>query len=187
MKKSMLLLTAALVCLSMTGCASKDDKQPTGPNVTMYTVEPNGGTGLMPDATDGAMPDAGMDTLLPGGSAGLGVTSVENARRMTELAEDELERLSEVTDAQVMVVGNTAIAALRFDSQYGSGVDERMTKMVEERVKGVVNGVDRVYVTGESGHFDTLTELGDRLEKAMSLDELRDDFDRLIAQLTPTA
>lgn len=183
-----MLLTAAAVgmaALLLTGCASKSGNLVTNPSSTMQINDAV--NTLPPEGTDNMMPDVSMEPVIPGNASGMGVTSVDAARRVVEQIEDELERLSEVTDAQVMAAGDTAVVALRFDNQYRAGVDERMRRMVEERIKGIVAGVDRVYVTEETEHFNAINDLGDRLEMATDLAEIRQELNRMISLLNPSA
>lgn len=186
MKRTILPLTAVLAAsLLLSSCASKSGGLVTNPSSTMSVNDAV--TTMPPEGTDNLMPDVSMEPVIPGSTADTGVTDAASARRMVEQVEDELERLSEVTDAQVMMAGDTAVVALRFDSQYRAGVDDRIRKMVEERIKGVVAGVDRVYVTEETEHFNALNDLGDRLESATDLTEIRNELMRMVTMLTPTA
>lgn len=195
-----ILLTAALATL--TACAA--DAQP------MQTVSPtmpatqapmtlpgtNDGMGTDGMGTDGAGTDG---TLTPGGTTtgepgmgtgapeAQGVTSVTNARKAMEQIEDELERLSEVTDAQVVVAGNTAAVALQFDKQYQGGIDERLEKMVQERIKGVVSGITNVAVTQDTNVFDQLDKLGERMETASDMAAIQSDLDALVSRIKSKA
>ncbi len=192
-----ILLTAALATL--TSCAA--DAQP------MQTVSPtlpatqapmtlpdtnNGmdgvGTGmddaLTPNGTTTGEPGTGMGTGAPEAQ---GVTSVTNARKAMEQIEDELERLSEVTDAQVVVAGNTAAVALQFDKQYQGGIDERLEKMVQERIKGVVSGITNVAVTQDTNVFDQLDKLGERMETASDMATIQSDLDAIVSKLKTKA
>ncbi len=190
-----ILLTAALATL--TACAA--DAQP------MQTVSPtlpatqapmtlpdtNNGMDGVGTGMDDALTPNGTTTGEPGMGTGApeaqGVTSVTNARKAMEQIEDELERLSEVTDAQVVVAGNTAAVALQFDKQYQGGIDERLEKMVQERIKGVVSGITNVAVTQDTNVFDQLDKLGERMETASDMATIQADLDALVSRIRSKA
>ncbi len=192
-----LILTLALAML--TACAADTQPMQTVSPTVQSTQTPmnlpntmnNGdgnGTGmddtLTPNGTTTGEPDGGMGTGAPEAQ---GVTSVSNARKAMEQIEDELERLSEVTDAQVVVAGNTAAVALQFDKQYQGGVDERLEKMVQERIKGVVSGITNVAVTQDTNVFDQLDKLGERMETASDMAAIQSDLDALVSRLKTKA
>ena len=125
-------------------------------------------TGMLPDLHEGMddmseaagdMVDSltGQPTAVPEST---GVTSMDKARRVVEQIEDELERLSEVDDAQVVIAGNKAAVALEFDDH-----DERNLGTVaacrlvlidgnERDVGGLCNAVRHNNGSGEAVHFD---------------------------------
>lgn len=190
MKRILIPLALLLCACLLTACASRNL------NGLSASPSPSAGTGdaselyggdALPEGTDPMMPDVSMEPVINDSSAAQGVTTVAAARRAVEQIENELERLSEVTEAQVMVAGNTAAVALRFDNQYGTGVDERIRTMVEERVKGVVNDVSRVYVTEDRALFDELESLGEKLTTASVLTELRQEMNQLVTRIDPLA
>lgn len=192
MKRNFLPIILAVALAALTSCAA--DAQP------MQTVSPTlpatQAPMPLPDTNNGTGMD---DALTPGGTAapegdpGLGapeaqgVTSVTNARKAMEQIEDELERLSEVTDAQVVVAGNTAAVALQFDKQYQGGVDARLEKMVQERIKGVVSGITKVAVTQDTNVFDQLDKLGERMETASDMATIQSDLEDIVSRLKTKA
>lgn len=178
----------AATALLLTGCATGAEPNPSpSPSATVSQQPTN-----TPDATNSAMPDAsGMPdaSVVPGGEpmtspAVEGVTTVTDARKAIEQIEDELERLSEVEDAQVVIVGNTAAVALKFDSQYKGGIDDRLRKIIEERVNGVLTGVNVIEVTDDTGLLEELDKLGDRLDGAADMSELQSELDTIIRKIT---
>lgn len=96
---------------------------------------------------------------------------------------DELEQLSEVTDAKVVIAGNQAAIALTFDAQYQAGVTDRIKDMVKERMDGVISGVKRIAVTDDAAMMERVTELADQLENATDLTEIENKLSALINQM----
>ena len=128
--------------------------------------------GLLPDESASPNPEAE------------GVTTVTDARRAVEQIEDELEKLSEVDDAQVVLIGNTAAVALEFDDQYQGGIDDRLREIVQERVDGVISGVSVIEITDDTGLMDELEKLGDRLDSATDMTDIRTELDAIIQRIT---
>ena len=190
MKKTLLALSLmAAAGMMLTACASTTEP--------MATTSPSTSPSAAVTTSPSAMPQSTMGTgtaepmgLLPDEStspaAAQGVTSIEEARKAAEAIEDELEKLSEVDDAQVVLSGTTAAVALEFDEQYQGGIDERMRKIVQERVDGVVRGVTVVEITDDASLMDELEKLGDRMKSTLDLDmdKLRTELEAIIQRIT---
>ena len=195
MKKILLTLSLLSAALMMTACT-------TGPDMTTATNSPAPTTttfpDMLPEAT-GMLPDLqeGMDDM--GEAAGdmvdsltgqptavpesTGVTSMDKARRVVEQIEDELERLSEVDDAQVVIAGNKAAVALEFDDQYKAGIDDRLRGIVKERIDSVINGVSTIAITSDPAIMDALESLGEKLETMSDMTALQTDLDAIIRKI----
>ena len=124
---------------------------------------------------------SGVSGTSASSTAANGVTDAAQAKRLSQEAEDELEKLSEVSDAQVVIAGHTAAVALEFDSQYQGGVDERLRKMVKQRIDGLVKGVKDVSVTDDNTLYERLETLGDRLDGSAALSEIETELKDIIA------
>lgn len=194
MKKTLLTLSALGLVLVLGGCKSARDmttvtEQPTAtaspsasPNIT--TVLPSATNALdgMGDmggmnGTDGVLPDA---TMIPEST---GVTSMDRARRVIEQIEEELERLSEVDDAQVVIAGNKAAVGLEFDDQYKAGLDDRLRGIVKDRISSVISGISTVAITTDEGIMDAIESLGERLETMSDMNALQSDLDAIIKKI----
>lgn len=191
MKKLILTLSALTLAAAMTGCKANDGKitvtsQPTGTASASPSV-----TAVLPaDGTDGMMDGEGAqngtDGVLPAVSAlpeTAGVTSMDKARRVIEQIEDELERLSEVEDAEVVLAGNKAAVALAFDDQYKGGLDDRLRGIVKERIAGVVSGVSTVAITADESVMETIESLGERLDILSDMSALESNLDAIIRKI----
>ena len=192
MKKTLLTLSALSLALMLGSCRAKQDmtsatSQPTtsasptaSPQVTMIAPNMTEGTTDTLDGTnamDGILPDS---TMIPEST---GVTSMDKAKRVIEQIEDELERLSEVDDAEVVIAGNKAAVGLEFDDQYKAGVDDRLRKIVKERIDGVISGISTVAVTADKGVMDAIESLGERLDTMADMTALESDLDAIIRKI----
>lgn len=202
MKKTLLTLSALSLALMLGSCRAKQDmtsatSQPTtsasptaSPQVTMIapgmtegTTDTMDGADGMDNITNGAN---GMDGILPGSTMipeSTGVTSMDKAKRVIEQIEDELERLSEVDDAEVVIAGNKAAVGLEFDDQYKAGVDDRLRKIVKERIDSVISGISTVAVTADKGIMDAIESLGERLDTMADMSALENDLDAIIRKI----
>ena len=200
MKKTLLTLSALGLALMMTGCSTKDDmgsatQQPTS---TATTTASPGITTVLPSATDSTgttdtMDPSGMmeggngaDSVMPDSTVipeSTGVTSMDRARRVIEQIEEELERLSEVDDAEVIIAGNKAAVGLEFDDQYRSGLDDRLRGIVKERIDGVISGISTVAITTDEAIMDAIESLGERLDTMSDMTALQSDLEAIIKKI----
>ena len=184
MKKILATLTLIALCAAMTACTATANDMPantTSPTAgitNMPSAEPTVGTDLLPGVTDSL-----TDPMTSEDPEVTGVTTVSTARRAIEQIEDELERLSEVSDAQVVLAGDSAAIALKLDDQYKGGVDDRLTEIVKERINGVISGVTNVVVTADETLMDQLDTLGERLESASDIADIQDELNAIISKI----
>ncbi len=199
MKKTLLTLCALSLAATLGGCTS-------GPDMTSATDHPTGTPVRTPDVTavipgqndslmDGVGENNGMtdgNSLMDGMTGApestvipesTGVTSMDKARRVIEQIEDELERLSEVEDAEVVIAGSKAAVGLEFDDQYKAGLDDRLRKIVKERVDGVIGGISTVAITADETIMDAIESLGDRLDTMSDMNALQSDLDAIIKKI----
>ena len=192
MKKTLLTLGLMASALLMTACTSGPDMT-TATNSPAPTTTATSTPDLMPQAT-GMMPqiESGIDSVIDGMTGqptatvmpeSTGVTSMDKARRVVESIEDELERLSEVDDAQVVIAGNKAAVALEFDDQYKGGVDDRLRGIVKERIASVISGIDTIAITTDETLMDALETLGERLNTMSDMSALQSDLDAIIRKI----
>ena len=201
MKKTLFTLSALMLTMLLCSCSAKDDmsiatNEPTAsawpntsPSVTtvLPSVTDNMLDGMMDGTTDG-MTDGGndADSVLPGSTVipeSTGVTSMDKAKRVIEQIEEELERLSEVDDAEVVIAGNKAAVGIEFDDQYQSGLDDRLRKIIKERVDSVISGISTVAITADEGVMDAIESLGERLDTMSDMAALQSDLEAIIKKI----
>lgn len=191
MKKLFLTLSALTLAAAMTGCKASDGKiTATSQPTASATASPSVTTVLPAETSDAGMDGEGAqngtDGVLPSMTAmpeTAGVTSMDKAKRVIEQIEDELERLSEVKDAEVVLAGNKAAVALDFDDQYKGGLDDRLRGVVKERIAGVVSGISTVAITADETVMDALESLGERLDTLSDMSALQSDLDAIIKKI----
>lgn len=198
MKKILILTVLSIATLSLfTACASEADtlvspspsQSPMATQQPTQTVQPTDGgiPGMMDTPMDGAgttgttgttgVTGTNGTTNMAGNGAMKGITSMEDSRRISERIADEVEKLSEVEDAEAIVADNMAVISVEFDSQYQAGMDDRLTQMIEARVQAVDKNITQVHVVAETGDFDALTKLREKLDDAgFTMDNLRQEL-----------
>ena len=198
-KKTLMTLSVLALSCMLTGCKSATDmttatSQPTNtasptPNVTAVAPQT---TDTMEGAMDGMMDDAenmidgAADVLVPGSTVipeSTGVTTMDKAKRVIEQIEEELERLSEVDDAEVVIAGNKAAVGIEFDDQYQAGLNDRLRKVIRDRIGSVVSGISTVAITADETVMDAIESLGERLETMSDMASLQSDLDAIIRKI----
>lgn len=189
MKKALIPLCLLAILLTFSGCASKEEPMVTASPTASPTATTNP-TDSPAEALDDMLPDmttdAGDEPLTPTASeqpAARGVISVSDARKAIEDIEDELERLSEVDEAQVVIAGNDAAVALEFDSLYQGGIDDRLREIIKERIGSVISGVNNIAITSDATLRDQLETLGDRLEGAADMADIQNELNAIINKI----
>lgn len=200
MKKIWILTVLTIVSLSLfTACASEADTlvspSPSGsPMVTpapTQQMSPNnngvpGETGAPAGdaAGNGMTGSMGMNGSMGNGNGSTagqtganGVTTMEDSRRISEQVAEEVEKLSELDEAEALVVDNMAVVSVKFDDQYKSGMDDRLRNMIEARVQAVNRNITNVYVVEEESDFNALTKIRESLTNAnYTVEQLRQEL-----------
>ena len=180
MKKTLLILMLTLLsAVMLTGCASNADTlaSPTpGATNMMDNLLPGTGTATESPMTDNA-------TMQPDGTAAPAAT-IEDTRKNVQAMEEALEKLSEVDDAYVITLGDTALVGLEFEKQYQGGTDERLKKMVLARLQTVDKNIAKVAVTSYEPLVTSIEALTEVLKSASSLEDVNRRAEEVLKQLT---
>lgn len=184
-KKPGILLVLSVACMGLfTACTSNADAMPnpaatanTEGKVTtapMATTSPEATMDVMPMATASAEPTTA-------GSA----STVDDAKRVSQRVEDEVDKLSEVDDAEAVVIGNIALVGVSYDGQYQGGMTDRLKQMVTERVEMTDKTITAVHVTDDPTLYKAIAELNDMLDDAnTSFETLQTRVLEIAAKLT---
>ena len=184
MKTWKLILTCTLAMGLLVGCASNADNMMT----TTPTTQPMQTT-QQPAATN--VPTMYPATTAPAASA-MSITTVDDAKRIADQIEDELEKLSEVDEAYVVVFGEAALVGVEYDEEYQGGTTQRIEDMVKDRIKTVHQGITKVYVTDDPIQVTAIKALEDVVDGgSVAFDDLsrqaQEIIDNLSGAMTPEA
>lgn len=194
MKKILLTLSALALTVVLAGCSAKKNMSTatSEPTSTASPTQSPNVTTVLPGATndaggmDGMDGENGLDGVLPDSTIipeSTGVTSMDRARRVIEQIEEELERLSEVDDAEVVIAGNKAAVGLEFDDQYQAGLDDRLRGIVKDRIGSVISGITTIAITTDEGVMSAIDSLGERLDTMSDMKALESDLDAIIKKI----
>ncbi|MBR2924286.1 MAG: YhcN/YlaJ family sporulation lipoprotein [Clostridia bacterium] len=163
-KKLGTLMVLSVACMGLfSACTSNADAVPN-PAPTANTA---GKVTTAPMAT--TSPDATMDVMpMPTASAEPATVgaanTVDDAKRISQRVEDEVDKLSEVDDAEAVVIGNIALVGVSYDGQYQGGMTDRLKKMITERVEMTDKTITAVHVTDDSALYKSIAELNDMMD-----------------------
>lgn len=175
------LMALSLVCMGLfTGCASKADTLPQ-PAPTAGTVTSAPVVTTAPEATQSTQPAATATAQPAVGAA----STVADARRLSDRVEDEVDKLSEVDEADAVVVGNIALVGISYDGQYQGGMTDRLKDMIIQRVETTDKSITAVHVTDNDALRKAIGALNDTMDDATaSFEELQTKALEIAAQLT---
>ena len=77
--------------------------------------------------------------------------------------ESAIVQLSEIKDARVLVVGNTALVGVKFDDAYKGEMTERIREMVAAEVKKADESIKTVAVTNETDDITGIYDISDKV------------------------
>lgn len=161
MKKGWMLLGISVLSLTaLTGCTSSADTMPSpSPSATMSAT-------ASPSATTSPMASLSPAVTVSPDTEGVpaGINSVEDSKRVSERISEEVEKLSEIEEAEALVAGNIALVGVKYDSQYQGGMTDRVKEMVQERVDMVDKTVTTVHVTDDGEMMTRIAELREKLD-----------------------
>jgi len=161
-----LALSAALVCLMLTGCM-------------------NAGARVVPEAENGAMPDA---SVAPGTDATNAIVSgAEQAFDwLTQgiSVESKINMISEIQKSRVIVSGQTALVGVTFANQYQGEMTQRIRDMVAGEIQSADAAIQSVAVTAAQEDVDRINAIADKLQTGTPMSEVQGEIDSIIRNVT---
>lgn len=163
-----------MMCMALfTGCASNADMMPE----TSPTAGPTASAAPMPvTPTDTAGPTVSLSptNTATAGAQEAGVNSVEDAMRVSDQVSEEVEKLSELDEAEAVVAGGIALVGISYDAQYQGGLTDRVNQMVTERVEMIDKAITTVHVTDDKQTVTRIAQLREKLKAGdMTFEQLQ--------------
>ena len=98
----------------------------------------------------------------------------EDARRLSDDVSEEVEKLSELDDAEAVVAGNIALVGISYDAQYQGGLTDRLVEMVKSRVEAMDKTITAVHVTDDEAIMNKIDQLRESLNNGqITFEELQ--------------
>lgn len=164
LKKLFLAFALTLVVgLSVTGCMNRADES---------TANPTPSPSYMPQ---GAANDSAKASQTP---ARFDWTS--DAARI----EARIGQISEISEARVVVTGDTALVGVKFNQAYRGEMTERIREMVAAEVMAADPEITTVAVTADEDDVEDIYELSERTLAGREMDTLKDDINEIVRNAT---
>ena len=150
-----------------------------------------GGNGMLLDSNKQPSPSP---SYMPQGMAGQNAANNQSAAnesagrfdwtKSASQVEARINQISEISDARVVVTGNTALVGVHFDRAYQGEMTERIREMVAAEVMAADPEITTVAVTADSGDVDSIFDLSERSSLGRDLDTLKEDIEEIVRNAT---
>ncbi|MBQ4638503.1 MAG: YhcN/YlaJ family sporulation lipoprotein [Clostridia bacterium] len=173
----MMLLTVLMCAVIFTGCQRGGVTATPAPSMSpgMTTGMDNGmnnGGSIVPNLSEepnaSGSPLNGMDPTA-------GNTDSMNNEKAATAIRDEVDKLSEVEDVYVAVVGNEALIGITYDDQYKGGLTDRLKETIDEKVKLANAGDFTVNIVDTQEDVEKIKELSGKMGE-----DIKNDFMNLL-------
>ncbi len=109
--------------------------------------------------------------------------NMNDLRNKAERIEQQLESLTDVNDASVMVVGNTALVAC---SPKSTGVDvTKLRNTITQRVKSIDPSITNVVITESANVKQSIQQLFSNMNNK-SMEQITQEFNKMVREITPS-
>lgn len=178
------ILIVAAAGLALAACMNNDNlgaPEATANYAPQTTPGANGVSGATGNsaANDGAMPNSGSTDNAADGA----LTPFDWANRVSEI-EGAIARISEVSEARVIVTGTTALVGVKFDNAYKGQMTERIREMVASEVLKADPSIQTVAVTANADDVQKVYDLADRIRSGRTADELSAEINSIVRNAT---
>lgn len=176
-KRMFFVLALILVVgVSVTGCMGRSVDNGEDVNEGRIT-QPSPSPDYMPQGT-AANPAAN------GGAAGNNAASGFDWSRNAAEVEGRIAQISEISEARVVVEGNTALVAVRFNQAYQGEMTERIREMVAAEVMQADPEITTVAVTADDEDVNSVYELADRVLSGEAMEDLKQEISEIVRNAT---
>ena len=196
------ILIVAAACLALAACmnnggtSARPNPGPTadytpngtanGGGVSGSAQNGNGAAGM----TNNAGGSAGMTNNAGGGATGNTAATTDGALNPFDWAngaadiEKAIGRISEISDARVVVTNSTALVGVKFDNAYKGEITERIREMVAAEVLRADPNIQTVAVTASEDDVNKVYELSEQIRAGRTADELSAEINAIVRNAT---
>ncbi|MBR3274344.1 MAG: YhcN/YlaJ family sporulation lipoprotein [Clostridia bacterium] len=189
------ILIVVAACMALAACMNNGGT----------TTRPAPTANYAPNATDGTGNNAqngnGAAGLTNNGAANDGTNGTTGATGNTAATTDgalnpfdwangaadiekAIARISEVSDARVVVTNSTALVGVKFDNAYKGEITERIREMVAAEVLRADPNIQTVAVTASEDDVNKVYELSEQIRSGRTADELSAEINAIVRNAT---
>ena len=186
------VLIIAAACVALVACMNN------GAGTAQPTATPQPTADFAPNATDGGGNGAQNGSGAAGltnndtntGATGNTAATSDGALNPFDWAngasdiEKAIARISEISDARVVVANTTALVGVKFDDAYKGEVTERIREMVAAEVLKADPNIQTVAVTATDGDVKKIYDLSEQIRAGRTADELSAEINAIVRNAT---
>ena len=186
------ILIVAAACLALAACMNNGGTsvQPTPGPTANYA--PNSTDGSAQNGNGAAGLDNNGSAMNNGNTGATGNTAATTDGALNPFdwangaadIEKAIARISEVSDARVVVTNSTALVGVKFDNAYKGEITERIREMVAAEVLRADPNIQTVAVTASEDDVDKVYELSEQIRAGRTADELAAEINAIVRNAT---
>ena len=189
------ILIIAAACLALAACMNNGgtNAQPTpGPTANYAPNATEGTNGAVNNAQNGngAAGLTNNANNANNGATGNTAATTDGALNPFDWAngaadiEKAIGRISEISDARVVVTNSTALVGVKFDNAYKGEITERIREMVAAEVLRADPSIQTVAVTASEDDVNKVYALSEQIRAGRNADELSAEINAIVRNAT---
>ena len=184
------ILIIAAACLALAACMNNGgtNAQPTPGPTANYAPNATDGSGAQNG--NGAAGLANNGDATNNGATGNTAATTDGALNPFDWAngaadiEKAIGRISEISDARVVVTNSTALVGVKFDNAYKGEITERIREMVAAEVLRADPSIQTVAVTASEDDVNKVYALSEQIRAGRNADELSAEINAIVRNAT---
>ena len=184
------LLILAAACLALAACMNNGgtNAQPTPGPTANYAPNATDGSGAQNGNGAAGLTNNGDATN--NGATGNTAATTDGALNPFDWAngaadiEKAIGRISEISDARVVVTNSTALVGVKFDNAYKGEITERIREMVAAEVLRADPSIQTVAVTASEDDVGKVYDLSEQIRSGRTADELAAEINAIVRNAT---
>ena len=184
------ILIIAAACLALAACMNNGgtNAQPTPGPTANYAPNATDGNGAQNGNGAAGLTNNGDATN--NGATGNTAATTDGALNPFDWAngaadiEKAIGRISEISDARVVVTNSTALVGVKFDNAYKGEITERIREMVAAEVLRADPSIQTVAVTASEDDVNKVYVLSEQIRAGRNADELSAEINAIVRNAT---
>ena len=184
------ILIIAAACLALAACMNNGgtNAQPTPGPTANYAPNATDGSGAQNGNGAAGLTNNGDATN--NGATGNTAATTDGALNPFDWAhgaadiEKAIGRISEISDARVVVTNSTALVGVKFDNAYKGEITERIREMVAAEVLRADPSIQTVAVTASEDDVNKVYVLSEQIRAGRNADELSAEINAIVRNAT---